>query len=116
MLANMNSLLLFESIRRLFSGKAPDSQRWIVLDVETSGLKPDTDRLLAIAAVAVEVSSDFSRISIVIGDSYEAVLKQDFPSNKDNILIHHIGAQAQSEGRPPMEVLEEFRHWVGDSP
>jgi len=62
------------------------------------------------------VSSDFRRISIIIGDSYEAVLKQDLPSHKDNILIHHIGAQAQSDGRPPVEVLEEFRQWVGNCP
>ena len=89
-------------------GAAPDAQRWIVLDVETSGLNLHSDRLLAIAAVAVEVSSDFRRISIIIGDSYEAVLKQDLPSHKDNILIHHIGAQAQSDGRLPVVVLEEF--------
>jgi DNA polymerase III subunit epsilon len=31
-------------------------------------------------------------------------------------LVHHIGAQAQSEGRPPLEVLEEFRAWVGHCP
>jgi DNA polymerase-3 subunit epsilon len=103
-------------MRRLFKGAKPEPQRWIVLDVETSGLNPHSDRLLAIAAVAVEVSADFRRASIIIGDSYEAVLKQDLPSHKDNILIHHIGAQAQSEGRPPVEVLEEFRRWAGNCP
>jgi DNA polymerase-3 subunit epsilon len=62
------------------------------------------------------VSPDFERIAIVIGDSYEAVLKQDLPSSKDNILIHRIGAQAQADGRSPIEVLEEFRSWLGDCP
>jgi DNA polymerase-3 subunit epsilon len=103
-------------MRRLLKRDKPEPQRWIVLDVETSGLNPYSDRLLAIAAVAVEVSADFRRASIIIGDSYEAVLKQDLPSHKDNILIHHIGAQAQSEGRPPVEVLEEFRRWAGNCP
>jgi DNA polymerase-3 subunit epsilon len=103
-------------MRRLFKGAKPEPQRWIVLDVESSGLNPRSDHLLAIAAVAVEVSADFRRASIIIGDSYEAVLKQDLPSHKDNILIHHIGAQAQSEGRPPVEVLEEFRRWAGNCP
>jgi DNA polymerase-3 subunit epsilon len=103
-------------LRTLFKGKQPEVRRWIVLDVETSGLNPHSDRLLAIAAVALDVSPDFERIAIVIGDSYEAVLKQDLPSNKDNILVHHIGAQAQSEGRPPSEVLKEFQAWVGDCP
>jgi DNA polymerase-3 subunit epsilon len=103
-------------MRRLLKRVKPVPQRWIVLDVETSGLNPYSDRLLAIAAVAVEVSADFRRISIIIGDSYEAVLKQDLPSNKDNILIHHIGAQAQSEGRSPVEALEEFRQWADNCP
>lgn len=116
MLADIRNLPIFDSVRRLFSGTKPESRRWIVLDVETSGLNPYSDRLLAIAAVALELSSDFSRISILIGDSYEAVLKQDLPSNRDNILIHHIGAQAQSDGRPAVEVLEEFRQWVDHCP
>ena len=116
MFANLKDAPLFDGLRSLFKGKQPEVRRWIVLDVETSGLNPNSDRLLAIAAVALEVSPDFEGISIVIGDSYEAVLKQDLPSNKDNILIHHIGTQAQSEGRPPLEVLEEFRAWLGQSP
>ena len=116
MLTSIRNLTLFDAMRRLFKGAKPEPQRWIVLDVETSGLNPHSDRLLAIAAVVIEVSADFRRASIIIGDSYEAVLKQDLPSHKDNILIHHIGAQAQSEGRPPVEVLEEFRRWVGNCP
>jgi DNA polymerase-3 subunit epsilon len=107
---------LFNGLRFLFTGKRPEVRRWIVLDVETSGLNPHSDRLLAIAAVALDVSPDFERIAIVIGDSYEAVLKQDLPSSKANILVHHIGAQAQADGRPSIEVLEEFRAWVGNCP
>ena len=116
MFANLKDVPLFDGLRALFKTKQPEVRRWIVLDVETSGLNPHSDRLLAIAAVALDVSPDFERISIVIGDSYEAVLKQDLPSTKDNILVHHIGAQAQADGRPSIEVLEEFRAWLGDSP
>jgi len=116
MFANLKGAPFFDGLRSLFKEKQPEVRRWIVLDVETSGLNPHSDRLLAIAAVALDVSPDFERIAIVIGDSYEAVLKQDLPSSKDNILVHHIGAQAQSEGRLPLEVLEEFRAWLGDCP
>jgi DNA polymerase-3 subunit epsilon len=116
MFANLKDAPFFDGLRALFKAKQPEVRRWIVLDVETTGLNPHSDRLLAIAAVALDVSPDFERIAIVLGDSYEAVLKQDLPSNKDNILVHHIGAQAQSEGRPPQEVLEEFRVWLGQSP
>jgi DNA polymerase-3 subunit epsilon len=116
MFANLKDAPLFDGLRSLFKAKQPEARRWIVLDVETSGLDPYSDRLLAIAAVALEVSPNFERIAIVIGDSYEAVLKQDLPSSKDNILVHHIGAKAQSEGRPPLEVLEEFRDWARQCP
>jgi DNA polymerase-3 subunit epsilon len=116
MFANLKDAPFFDGLRSLFKGRQPEARRWIVLDVETSGLNPHSDRLLAIAAVALDVSPDFERIAIVIGDSYEAVLKQDLPSSKDNILIHRIGAQAQADGRPPIEVLEEFRSWLGDCP
>ena len=116
MFANLKDAPFFDGLRSLFKAKQPAARRWIVLDVETSGLNPHSDRLLAIAAVALDVSPDFERIAIVIGDSYEAVLKQDLPSSKDNILIHRIGAQAQADGRPPMEVLEEFQAWVGQCP
>lgn len=94
----------------------PDSGRWIVLDVETTGLDPSHDRLLAIAAIAIQVGPAFTKPSIVLGDSYEAVLKQELASEKDNILVHHIGVGAQTQGRPPVEVLEEFRRWVADAP
>jgi DNA polymerase III subunit epsilon len=94
----------------------PEPNRWVVLDVETTGLDPHSDRLLAIAAIAIKVGPGFTRPSIILGDSYEAVLKQEFASDKDNILVHHIGVGAQTKGRPAIEVLEEFRHWVGNSP
>jgi DNA polymerase-3 subunit epsilon len=116
MFANLKDAPLFDGLLALFKGRRPEVRRWVVLDVETSGLNPHSDRLLAIAAVALDVSPDFERISIVIGDSYEAVLKQDLPSSKDNILVHHIGAQAQADGRLPLDVLEEFRVWLGQSP
>ena len=99
-----------------FSQIKPEPHRWVVLDVETTGLDPYHDRLLAIAAIAIQVGPGFSRPSIQLGDSYEAVLKQEFASDKDNILVHHIGAGAQTRGRPPVEVLEEFRTWIGTSP
>lgn len=99
-----------------FSSTAQEPNRWVVLDVETTGLDPSRDRLLAIAAIAIQIGPGFTKPTIIIGDSFEAVLKQDLASDKDNILVHHIGVGAQTTGRPPIEVLEEFRHWVGHSP
>jgi DNA polymerase-3 subunit epsilon len=103
-------------LKRLF-GRAPviNQNRWVVLDVETSGLDPRQDRLLAIAAVCIHLNEDQS-LKIDIFDSFEAVLKQDLVSDKDNILLHGIGAQAQMMGENPQLVLRNFERWVGNAP
>jgi len=91
-------------------------QRWIMLDVETTGLDPRADQLLAIAAVALRFTPSNGQLEVSVGDSFEVVLRQDKPSGKDNILIHHIGIQAQSEGHAPELALEQFRTWAGTAP
>jgi DNA polymerase-3 subunit epsilon len=55
-------------------------------------------------------------LRVALGDSFEVILRQTQPSDKSNILIHHIGAQAQTEGEAPEAALERFRTWVGTSP
>ena len=103
-------------LKRFFGESHTSSQnRWVVLDVETSGLDPRQDRLLAIAAVSIHVNDDQS-LRIDIFDSFEAVLKQDLASDKDNILLHGIGAQAQMMGEDPQQVLRNFERWVGNAP
>jgi DNA polymerase-3 subunit epsilon len=37
-------------------------------------------------------------------------------SDKDNILLHGIGAHAQMTGEDPQQVLRNFERWVGDAP
>lgn len=93
----------------------PDGQRWVVLDVETSGLDAKRDRLLAIAAVALRLDRGAPRIAI--GDSFEVVLRQDAaPVDKANVLLHGIGVAAQRGGVPPRAALEAFERWVGAAP
>ncbi len=101
--------------RLLGQAQTTNQNRWVVLDVETSGLDPRQDRLLAIAAVCIHLNDDQS-LKIDIFDSFEAVLKQDLASDKDNILLHGIGAQAQMMGEDPQQVLKNFERWVGDAP
>lgn len=98
-------------------GRRPiNEHRWVMLDVETSGLDPHHDRLLAIAAIAMKVDWGQRRLSIDLGDSFEAVLRQDVASSKDNILLHGIGVQRQREGMAPELALQAFTDFVGDSP
>ncbi|MDP1566647.1 MAG: 3'-5' exonuclease [Polaromonas sp.] len=94
-----------------------DEARWVVLDVETSGLDPQRDQLLAIAAIAVQVDWAAKRLSITPGDSFEVVLRQsEVASAKDNILLHGIGQQRQREGEPMADGLRAFARFAGSSP
>jgi DNA polymerase-3 subunit epsilon len=96
---------------------APAARRWIVLDVETTGLDLLEDELLAVAAVGVHFGAQDAAPCIQLQDSFEAVLQREpVVTDKDNILVHGIGVGEQRSGRPPCEVLEGFERWAGDAP
>lgn len=87
-----------------------EQSRYVVVDVESSGLNIARDRLISIGAVAVVNGK------IHLGDSLEVVLQQKIVSGKDNILVHGIGAGAQREGMPPAEALLAFLEYLGKAP
>lgn len=92
-----------------------NEQRWIVLDVESSGLDAKHDRLLAIAALAVGFGHGGPQICL--GDSFEVLLQQEVSEvDKANILLHGIGVGAQREGITPRDGLAAFEQWIGSSP
>jgi DNA polymerase III subunit epsilon len=96
---------------------AADPERWLVLDVESSGLDASTDRLLALAAVAVR--HDGQRAWIDLADSFDVVLQQPAdtgPPDKSNILVHGIGVAAQGRGIDPATALGRFEAFTGESP
>lgn len=87
-----------------------DSSRYVVVDVETSGLNIHKDHLIAIGAVAVVNGK------LAVGDSLEIVLQQRQVSDKQNILIHGIGGTAQAQGMLPIDALLDFLEFVGNDP
>ncbi|MFZ9336475.1 MAG: exonuclease domain-containing protein, partial [Burkholderiaceae bacterium] len=104
-------------LRKPAAGERPAAhERWIALDVETSGLDARRDRLLAIAAIGLRVDWAAQRLVIVPGDSFEVVLRQEVASTKDNILLHGIGAQRQRDGVEPAAALQAFAEYAGTAP
>ena len=87
-----------------------DSSRFVIVDVESSGLNLVRDRLFAIGAVAI------CNGRIDIADSFEVVLQQAESSSHENILIHGIGKNAQRNGMPPEEALLSFLEYLQKSP
>lgn len=95
---------------------APDTRlpfnqaRYVVVDVETTGLNLMTDTLISIGAVAVVGGR------VVMADSFSVVLQQQQSSRKENILIHGISGSVQREGVPPADALLDFLEYLGDAP
>lgn len=84
--------------------------RYVVVDVETTGLDLMQDRLISIGAVAVVNGK------IHFGDSFYVVLQQQEASEKGNILLHGIGTSEQLDGTPPVEALLSFLEYLGKAP
>jgi len=85
------------------------SNRYVVVDVETSGLNMKKDRLISIGAVGLVAGRmDFK-------DAFQVVLHQDQVSDHENILLHGIGGSEQSEGVEPSEALLAFLRYIGKS-
>lgn len=100
-------------------GQTDDAgDRWVVVDIESSGLDTERDRLIAVAAVAVHWMPARDRAPrIAMGDSFEAVLRQTDPSiNRQNILLHGIGVGEQREGLAPQAALAAFEAWTAGAP
>ncbi len=84
--------------------------RFVVVDVETTGMDRATDNLLAIGAVAIRQER------ICVDDSFETIIRPERTSERENILLHGIGEQAQRAGRAPREACAAFLDWAGNAP
>ena len=84
--------------------------RYIVADVEASGLHLGKDRLISIGAVGL------SEGMIANHDAFEVILRQEQVSDTANILLHGIGGSAQREGIDPADALLMFLEYAGKSP
>ena len=85
-------------------------QRWVVLDLETTGLNLNKDRVLSIGAVVIEDGAiDFSQ-------QFERTLQYPQVKLGPSVLIHGIGPSAIAAGSEPAEALLDLMEYIGDSP
>lgn len=87
-----------------------EAARFVIVDVETTGLDPRRDRLLSIGAVAVE------RVRVVPHAAFNAVLKNEKPSTRENVLVHGLTPTQQAAGEQRESVLLKFLDFVGKAP
>jgi DNA polymerase III subunit epsilon len=85
-------------------------QRWVVLDLETTGLNLNKDRVLSIGAVVIEDGAiDFRQ-------QFERTLQYPQVKLGPSVLIHGIGPSAIAAGSDPAQALLELMEYIGDSP
>ena len=89
---------------------AASAERWVVVDVETSGMNVAADELISIGAVGILGGR------VVPGDSIEIVVRQDAASSRENILVHGVGAHAQLNGTDPPSAVRAFLDHIGQAP
>lgn len=107
----MSALPFIDRYRRYFADtwtdETPlDDARFILLDTETTGLDPETDRIVSIAAVAVQNGE------IVLGDSFEALLR--VTENTDAVTVHGITRDESRHGMEEAAALELFLDYLKD--
>lgn len=85
-------------------------QRFVILDLETSGLNMRRDQVLSIGAVVIENGA------IDLSQQFECTLQRDDHQASASTLIHGIAPNEIANGEDPAEALLSFMEFVGDSP
>src|SRR5512137_581051 len=96
---------------RLFGRERDGHRRWVVVDVETSGMDIASDELISIGAVAMREDGH-----VLPGDSIEIVVRQGEASSRENILVHGVGVEAQLNGVDPRHAIGLFTEFVSTAP
>lgn len=86
------------------------TQRFVVVDLEATGLHTGKDKILSIGAVTVEGSA------ILMGEQFERTLKREQLKLNESVLIHQIAPSELAGGMRPETALLDFIEFVGDSP
>ena len=100
-------------LRRLPTAPHLDSrplhaQRFVVLDLETTGLNVNRDIVLSIGAVLVENDA------IDLAHQFECTLQRRLKTVTESVLIHGIAPSTLAGGTAPAEALLQFMEYASD--
>lgn len=98
------------AVRGALNEQPMRQQRWVVIDLETSGLNMNRDQVLSIGAIVIEDGAiDFSQ-------QFERTLLRPDHKLSPSVLLHGLGPSAIAAGSEPVEALLDLMEFVGDSP
>ncbi len=87
-----------------------EEQRFVVVDLEATGLNTQKDKILSIGAVVVQGGA------IPMGEQLERTLKRKEVKVNEAVLIHQIAPSELAAGVRPETALLDFLDFTGDSP
>lgn len=93
-----------------FDQRPLHAQRFVVLDLETSGLNMRRDQVLSIGAVVIDNGA------IDLSQQFECTLQRDGHQASASTLIHGIAPSEIANGEEPAEALLNFMEFVAGSP
>jgi len=86
------------------------TSRLIVLDLETTGLNPAKDQMIAIGAVAINNNA------IPLDDQFDLILRRPELDIRKTVLIHGIGPEALTDGHETEDALLHLLDWMNGDP
>lgn len=101
----------FAKVRRIESARARSAaaamQDYTVIDIETSGLHPETDEIIELGALRIRDGA--------IAAEYAALVKNSRPIPEDVVQLTGLTeAGLQADGLSPAQALQEFAEFIGD--
>ncbi|MDX1457132.1 MAG: 3'-5' exonuclease [Marinobacter sp.] len=102
-------------LKHLPAPKTPSGQhlkdlRLIVLDLETTGLNPAKDEVIAIGAVVIDGGK------IPLDDQFDLILRRPELDISETVLIHGIGPEALTKGHETEDALLHLLEWMNGDP
>ncbi|WP_339804465.1 3'-5' exonuclease [uncultured Marinobacter sp.] len=92
------------------AGQHLEDLRFIVLDLETTGLDSSKDEVIAIGAVAID------GLEIPLRDQFDLILRRPELDIRETVLIHGIGSEALIHGHETEDALLHLLEWMNGDP
>lgn len=87
----------------------------VVIDVETTGLDPNEDRVICVAAIKLDLA-EAARTGQINATTYRALVSPERPISADATAVHGITDEAVRGKESFAQIAQGLRDFIGDAP